>query len=235
MKNEKMEGARKMDGTRIWKQFEDLLVPRLRLSLVDRAVYLHLVRHSRLEGKARLHFSIFWLARGTLMSTGSARGAVRRLAQIGALRLVERSKAGHVVEMRVPEEIRSLRPGDLEREQQDVCADIEEMDFLESRALREAIHEREKGECFYCLRRLTARLRCIDHVVPRVLEGLNSYRNLVSACGECNSRKGERKAGDYLRLLYREGRLTSGDLRERLRALDELAAGRRRPKVGEGK
>ena len=169
------------------------------------------------------------------MSTGSARGAVRRLAQMGALRLVERSKAGHVVEMRVPEEIRSLRPGDLEREQQNVRADIEEMDFLESRALREAIHAREKGECFYCLRRLTARLRCIDHVVPRVLDGLNSYRNLVSACGECNSRKGERKASDYLRLLYREGRLTSGDLRERLRALGELAAGRRRPKGGEGK
>ena len=87
----------KRDGTRIWKQFEDLLVPRLRLSLVDRAVYSHLLRHSRLEGKARLHFSILWLSRGTLMSTGSARGAVRRLAKIGALRLVERSKAGHVV------------------------------------------------------------------------------------------------------------------------------------------
>ena len=225
----------KRDGTRIWKQFEDLLVPRLRLSLVDRAVYSHLLRHSRLEGKARLHFSILWLSRGTLMSTGSARGAVRRLAQMGALRLVERSKAGHVVEMRVPEEIRSLRPGDLEREQQNVWADIEEMDFLESRALREAIHAREKGACFYCLRRLTARLRCIDHVVPLALDGLNSYRNLVSACGECNSRKGERKASDYLRLLYREGRLTSVDRSERLRALGELAAGRRRPKGGEGK
>lgn len=73
MKNEKP------NAEVVWKQMADLLVPRLRLSFVDRGIYFHLVRHSRLEGKARLHFSIYWLARGTLLSGATAREAVRRL------------------------------------------------------------------------------------------------------------------------------------------------------------
>jgi hypothetical protein len=34
------------------------MVPRLDLCLADRAVYSHLVRHSRLEGKLQFRFSI---------------------------------------------------------------------------------------------------------------------------------------------------------------------------------
>jgi len=93
----------------IWKQFEDLLAPRLGFSVVDRAVYSRLLRHSRLEGKLRFRFSIRWLARHIRLSTGPVREAVRRLVAQGALRLVQRSKAGHVVEVRVPEEIRAVR------------------------------------------------------------------------------------------------------------------------------
>ena len=85
---------------RIWKQFEDHLVPRLRLNIVDRAVWSHLFRHSRLEGKGRLRFSIARLGRGTRLCDGPVRAAVRRLVEKGALRLIERSKSGHVVEVR---------------------------------------------------------------------------------------------------------------------------------------
>ena len=87
---------------RIWKQFEDHLVPRLRLNIVDRAVWSHLFRHSRLEGKGRLRFSIARLGRGTRLCDGPVRAAVRRLVEKGALRLIERSKSGHVVEVRLP-------------------------------------------------------------------------------------------------------------------------------------
>src|SRR5258708_30011485 len=104
MKNKKTNAAQ------IWKQLEDHLVPRLRLSITDRAVYSHLLRHSRLEGRARLRFSMAWLARGARLSTNPARWAVRRLIAHGALRLVERGKAGHVVEMLLPHEIRTCRP-----------------------------------------------------------------------------------------------------------------------------
>jgi hypothetical protein len=60
----------KPDAERVWKQLEDVVVPRLWLSVVDRAVYSHLLKHSRLEGQPRLRFSIAWLARGARLSVG---------------------------------------------------------------------------------------------------------------------------------------------------------------------
>ena len=74
-------------------------------------------------------------------------------------------------------------------------------------------------------------MRCLDHVVPRALFGHNSYRNLVSCCLECNSRKRDRRAADFLRTLYRLGRLTPAELDARLRALKDLAAGKLRPSL----
>jgi hypothetical protein len=74
-------------------------------------------------------------------------------------------------------------------------------------------------------------VRCLDHVVPRVRRGGNGYRNLVSSCAECNSQKGERRAEDFLRWLYREGRLSAGELSGRLRALAGLGAGKIRPRI----
>src|SRR2546425_12850901 len=95
--------TKKPNAELVWKQLEDLLAPRLRLSVIERTVYSHLLRHSRLEGKLRLRFSIRWLARNIRLSTGPVREAVRRLVAQGAMRLVQRSKAGHVVEVRSEE------------------------------------------------------------------------------------------------------------------------------------
>ncbi len=224
--------TKELSAVHVWKQLEDMLVPRLRLSVTEHAVYSHLVRHSRLEGKLRAQFSILGLARHIGRSTGPARDAVRRLVELGALRLVERSKAGYVVEVRLPEEIRAARPdsigaNDAGRAPQ--AGNIEEMDFLQNRALRQTIHAREGGRCFYCLRQVTPTVKCLDHVVPRAARGGNSYRNLVSCCLECNTNKGERPAEDFLRRLYREHRLSTADLADRLRALEALAAGKLRP------
>src|SRR6266403_2537557 len=72
-------------------------------------------------------------------------------------------------------------------------------------------------------------VQCLDHVAPRLRFGRNSYRNLVSCCLECNSRKGDRPVRDFLRTLYRLGRLTPAELDGRLRALKDLAAGKLRP------
>ena len=216
---------KKPNAEQIWKQFEDLLVPRLRLSVTERAIYSHLLRHSHLEGRPRLRFSISWLARGVRLSTGPARDALRRLLTRGVLRLVQRSRAGHLIEVRLPGEIRAAcgpapRPSP---------AAHEAADFLESKALRLAIHARERGRCFYCQRRTTPLVRCLDHVVPLARRGRTSCRNLVSCCLECNSQKGERPAADFLRWLYRERRLTAVELAARLRALDALASGKLPP------
>jgi 5-methylcytosine-specific restriction endonuclease McrA len=222
----------KPDAQLLWKQLEEDLVPRLGLNLPERVVYAHLLRHSRLEGKRQLRFSIVWLARSVRLSDQPARHAVRSLAAKGALRLVDRTLAGHLVEVFLPDEIHAVphegavrscltrRPG---------RTDLEEMDFLQVSSRREAIHARDRGLCFYCLRRFVARGRVLDHVVPHVRGGNNSYRNLVSCCVECNSQKGETAAEDFLLSLYRLRRLTSAELAARLRALDALAAGELRP------
>jgi 5-methylcytosine-specific restriction endonuclease McrA len=216
----------------LWMQFEDILAPRLGLTVWDRAVYSYLLRHSLVVGKVRLHFAVMSVARTLGLSNGPVRQAVRRLDELGALRLLERSKTGHLVEMRLPEQIRAVRPGrnGASRDAGDPPAStLEATDFLKTWALRKTIHDRERGACFYCLRRTPANVQCLDHVVPRVRFGRNSYRNLVSSCMECNTRKGDRPARDFLRTLYRLGRLTPAELDARLRALKDLAAGKLRP------
>jgi hypothetical protein len=230
---------KKVDAKLVWKQMEDLLAPQLRFSLADRAVYSHLFRHSRLEGKLEFRFSISWLARGVGISCKFTRDTVRRLIARGVLHLVEcNCRAQHVVRVRLPLEVKGIsaekiaahRPAPASR----VVINIEEADFLEKQILRQAIHAREGGRCFYCLRRITHHRRCLDHVVPRASLGNNSYRNLVSSCVDCNSQKGERPAEEHLRGLFRERRLSDAELTGRLRALDDLAAGKLVPPLPGG-
>ena len=233
---------KKLNPGLLWMQFEDVLAPRLGLTVKERAVYSYLLRHSLVVGKLRLQFAVMALARNLGLSIGAARHAVRRLDELGALRVLERSKSGHLAEMRLPEKIRAIGLhkngasiavglGATEAAGQPSAAALETTDFLKTWALRKAIHDRELGACFYCLRRTRGNVRCLDHVVPRVRFGRNSYRNLVSCCIECNTRKGDRPAADFLRTLYRQGRLTPAELDARLAALKALAAGKLRPSL----
>jgi hypothetical protein len=223
----------------LWMQFEDILAPRLGLTVFDRAVYSYLLRHSLVVGKLRLHFAVMSVARDLGLSNGPVRQAVRRLDELGALRLLERSKTGHFVEMRLPEQIRATRPvkdgasGATGAAGEPPASKLEATDFLKTWALRKSIHDRERGACFYCLRRTPAHVQCLDHVVPRARCGRHSYRNLVSCCMECNFHKNDRPAPDFLRTLYRQGRLTPAELDARLRALKDLAAGKLRPALPE--
>jgi 5-methylcytosine-specific restriction endonuclease McrA len=225
----------------LWIQFEDVVAPRLGLTVKERAVYCYLLRHSLVVGRLRLQFAVMAMARTLGLSTGATRQAVRRLDELGALRVLKRNKNGHFAEMRLPEQIRALRRGKngatlimgamgtTQAAGEPPAATLEATDFLRTWVLRKAIHDRERGACFYCLRRTPANVQCLDHVVPRVRFGRNSYRNLVSCCLECNTRKSDRPAPDFLRTLYRLGRLTASELDGRLRALKDLAAGKLRP------
>ena len=251
--------TKRPNASQMWKQFEDL-APRMHLSIADRTVYSYLLRHSRLEGRRRIEFSLRALTRGTCVSLGAVRPAVRRLITRGVLILVERSKAGHVVEVRTPEEIatRADKNHFAKNAKRDrgfcatkggrhadriVCAtkkgirssDLEELNFLNDPARRRAIHARERGRCFYCLGDVTVQTRSLDHVVPRVELVDNTYRNLVSCCKECNSHKSDLPAPDYLCRLHRQRRLTASELTGRLRAVDALATGKLRPRIGAAK
>jgi hypothetical protein len=188
----------KIDAVEVWKEL-DALAPKLGLTVIDRAVYLHLLRRTHVEGKRRLRFSILGIAPDLGLSGHPVREAVRRLMDKGALRLIERSNIGHLVEVRLPREVRAprarrieygsakLRPG----------TNLEEVDFLRTRDLRLSIHAREGGLCFYCMRQTPARSHCLDHVVPAVEGGRNSYRNLVSCCMDCNGQKRAQAAPDF--------------------------------------
>ena len=156
--------------------------------------------------------------------------------------MIERSNIGHLVEVRLPREVRAPRvrrsgaggtfaPLRASGGKLPDGTNLEEVDFLRTGALRQAIHAREGGVCFYCLRRTPARSHCLDHVVPLVEGGSNSYRNLVSCCMGCNSEKRGHSAEDFLRRLYREGCLSKEDFNERLRALQDLKAAKLRPHV----
>lgn len=240
--------SKKVNPKLLWMQFEDVLAPRLGLTVKERAVYSYLLRHSLVVGKLRLQFAVMSLARTLRLSIGATRHAVRRLDELGALRVLERSKSGHLVEMRLPEKIRALRASKngasiamgvgavgagtwkaVGAAGEPPAARLETTDFLKTWALRKTIHARERGACFYCLRRTSDNVRCLDHVVPRVRFGRHSYRNLVSCCLDCNSHKGDRCAPDFLRILYRQGRLTPAELDARLRALKDLGEGKLRP------
>src|SRR5712692_11358439 len=226
---------KKIDAIEVWKEL-DALAPKLGLSVIDRTVYLHLLRLTHVEGRRRLRFSILGIAPHLGLSGGPLREAVRRLMDKGALRLIERSNIGHLVEVRLPGEVRAPRArrtgvGGTFASLSSSGANLDEVDFLRTGALRQAIHVREGGVCFYCLRRTPSRAHCLDHVVPVAKSGGNSYRNLVSCCLDCNSRKKDLPAEDFLRRLYREGRLSAKDLSARLLAVQALAAGKLRPVV----
>src|SRR5215472_16979560 len=222
--------ARKIDSVEVCKEFEDILAPRLRLTVIDRSVYYHLLRHTRWEGKLRLRFTILGIGAKLGLSRAPVRNAVRRLGNHGLLRLVERDYSGTLVEVRLPSELRAAGANRNNKKLPD-GVDLDGMDFLRTDSLRQAIHAREGGLCFYCLRRTHSRERCLDHVIPRARFGSNSYRNLVSCCIDCNTRKQELLAEDFLRQLFREGRLSQSDLSARLQALRDLAAGKLQPVV----
>jgi 5-methylcytosine-specific restriction endonuclease McrA len=57
---------------------------------------------------------------------------------------------------------------------------------------RRNIYARDGNRCQYCGRHFPTKELTLDHVVPRVQGGLNTWDNLVCACVKCNARKGGR-------------------------------------------
>ncbi len=57
---------------------------------------------------------------------------------------------------------------------------------------RRNIYSRDANQCQYCGHFFSTKELTLDHVVPRVQGGENSWANLVCACVRCNARKGGR-------------------------------------------
>jgi 5-methylcytosine-specific restriction endonuclease McrA len=214
-----------------WKktlaQIEDLLVPLLRLSSGERALYYLLLRLTHLEGKRRIHISRRALARRGGFSINTVRSQAQRLAQKKCLRLLRRSLDGVEIELFLPAEIPACRA----RARRCGRRELEQADWFHSDRHRAAILRRERERCFYCLSELPPGAERFDHVVARRSRGNNSYRNIVACCFECNSRKSGLSAREFLRLLLRKSRLSSREFAARLRALRDLRAGKLVPQI----
>ena len=55
---------------------------------------------------------------------------------------------------------------------------------------KENIFRRDQYVCQYC--GSTQKPLTIDHIIPKVKGGLDSWPNLVTACQDCNNRKGDK-------------------------------------------
>jgi len=212
-------------AAQIWADIEDHLVPAFNLMPSERAVYFFLVRKSRLAGKRVLRIPARGLSRATRLSRSTIRTVFRRLVAKNILNLFHRDRRGFELEVKLPREI----PGCIQRTREWDGRDLEARDFRSANKYRGAIYRREDNRCFYCRRRLSNRLRVLDHVVPRSRGGSDSYRNLVACCLDCNMAKRDFPVADFLRTLYRDARLTTTELHARLAALKALTAGKLKP------
>lgn len=207
---------------RVVAEIEDYLIPRKELDAHERALYYHLFRHSRLIGVEEMTFVISASPKRTGMTEFTARDRLRSLEKKGCLTINELTRSGVRLKLRLPEEI----PGCLEpAEAAEAVRSIDEIDFFKETKYRPAILHREQNRCFYCLRKLSADAYALDHATAKVDRGDNSYRNIVAACHECNSRKAGMNAEDYCRLLYREGLLNGDEMAKRLDAIGRLRNG----------
>ena len=67
---------------------------------------------------------------------------------------------------------------------------------------RRNLYARDGARCQYCGRHFSMKELTLDHVVPRVQGGEQSWENLVVACVRCNARKGGRTpAQAHLKLI----------------------------------
>ena len=134
---------KKIDGVQVWNDLQDL-AERLKLKVIERALYSCLLLHTRLEGKPRRRFTMTELARKAGISHKSVIQAIRRLTNHRILRLVDCSYSGHLMEVRLPADVRaSSRKAEARGRSKWSCKlGLEKRDFLTSRASRRAIHAR---------------------------------------------------------------------------------------------
>ncbi|MBI3663259.1 MAG: HNH endonuclease [Acidobacteria bacterium] len=210
-----------LDFAQVCKDIEDHLVPYLRLGSGERAMYYHLLRHSRAEGKRVALISNRRLGSSFGTSSTTARFHLRHLAEKGCIRITDRSLAGHTLDVLLPHEI----PGCLQPDSAPKLEHLASADCFHDRKLRPAILRRENNACFYCLRELRPESAAFDHVVPVSVGSDHSFRNVVACCFDCNSRKRNRPAAEFLRELYRTARLSDDELDARLIVLETLQSG----------
>lgn len=222
-----------MNAKAIIEEFLDFLAPKL--DVYEQAVYLYILRHSRLQGKeevtigfksARLKIALGKGATGARMSERTSYEKIRSLEAKGCLRLIGTERTGTRIQLRLPSEIEGLIPAP----KLETNVNPDEIDFFVNPKHRELILHREGGKCSYCARMLNSSNYVIEHVSSRPA-GDSSYRNVVAACLNCNNRKGKTEVGEFVRGLYRDGYLSAEDFDRLIANLVLLRSGDLRPNI----
>jgi len=209
-------------------------------------VYSHLLRHSRLEDPAAAcAFRFFgWPGANRLFCRVRAAGGAAPGGQGGFCGLVERTKAGHVVEVpaargdsRRPVPIGPRRGTAGAARQR---ANLEEMDFLQTKPLREAIHARERSLVLPIVcggSRARVALAIDSCRAARSRGGSNSYRkpgfSLLRRMQRTERKKPRQTASFPALLLYRDGAFDDQRIqRAAAGGPKRLPAGKLRPALG---
>ena len=222
-----------LDATKFLIDFQDHLAPRL--DTYEQVLYLYVIRHSRLVDEAEVVIGFKSARGGMAFGIGKAGSPMservcyekpRSLQEKGFLKLLGTEHGGTRVRVLLPHEIPGLIPEDALASE----ATLEDMDFFTVPENRLLILKRESNRCFYCLCALGGDNFIVEHVVSRPV-GDNGFRNVVAACRQCNNRKGQSTAEDFLRTLYREKLLGRDELEARMSNLERLRAGDVRPEL----
>ncbi len=216
-----------MEFPQTLKDIEDHLMLGLQLDVIERSIYYHLLRHTRVIGKESGLFALVPLAKAVGISEFSARERIRSMDKKGCIKILERNKNGHLVKVLLPSEIDGLIPSS----NQTSPLDINTIDFYNERTYVKALVARENSCCFYCLRNITTETCVLDHVIPRVVALDNSYRNIVASCHECNALKQGQDPTEFIRSLYRRSILSETEFQGRLANLEKLQSGQLVPDI----
>lgn len=209
------------------EQIEDHLIPKLRLDHIERALYYHLLRHTRAIGKDASLFGLSSLAKSSGLSETTLRERIRILDEKGCVVIKQRSAKGHLLSVLLPAEIDGVLPKSVDLPE----IDLDAVDFYSNRTYVVALVKREHGKCFYCLRIISADACVLDHVIPQMSKGVNSFRNVVASCHECNAAKQGQEPTAFFRDRYRKGFLSQTDLENRLETLRKLQQGELAPEI----
>jgi 5-methylcytosine-specific restriction endonuclease McrA len=216
----------------------DKLFPAMGYASHERSIYLYLL-HRTLAARRpvrALRITRPALADAVSLSAQTARNYLRILSGDLCLCIAERSDRGMDLEVFSPREIlrRRRAAGLPARVDRDEARQRRMSRQFRDDQLKQECYRRERGRCFYCLRRLVKDEWSLDHVVPVARGGDNRRENAAACCLGCNQRKADLPAPVFLKLLRHERRLTAAQYAARRRTLRTLFPRRARKVVTVG-
>ena len=222
-----------MDKTEeILIEIQDKLVPIL--DSYEQAIYHYIFRHTYLAGVQTCLFTTNTAEIGLGIGDNSKQPSsktrskkLRSLESKGCIQIIERSNRGITVKLLLPSEIPSIQVQEVKTEN----FDIEKLDFFKDRRLLKSILDREDNRCFYTGRKITDKNCYLDHVIPQVNSGNNSYKNIVASCYDANSMKNDKPAEEFIRYLYKEEILSLSEFQELKEKITKLQTGELKPDI----